>query len=214
MLTKKYIPVGLWYQQFIRLFWFGGMVVILLTDKYELHKKLNSLGTGLLDLVMRFYTHLGDGVFAIALGLLFMIKNIRFGLLIIISYVSSAIIAQLLKQVVFTNFHRPYYYFKEDETFRLIENFTYHSHHSFPSGHATSCFAVFTLLAYFFEEKKHYQLLFAFLAISVAFSRVYLSQHFLQDIIAGSMIGYFSAHLCWILLQDKLSKLDRPFKSS
>ena len=38
------------------------------------------------------------------------------------------------------------------------------------------------------------------LALLVAFSRVYLSQHFLNDIYAGSLLGTASALLAWLIL--------------
>lgn len=203
-----------WFRYSVRIFWLFGLVLVMFTDKFTIHKKLNSYGTEWLDYFMRYYTYLGDGIFAVVLSIFSFIKNMRLGILLLFSFLGSAMIAQLLKRTAFKNFQRPYYYFKNDSSFRFIENFDYHSDYSFPSGHATSCFAIFTILAYHFEVKISYQLVFALLAISVAFSRVYLSQHFIQDIIAGSMIGYIFSSISWIYLQDKLTKFNRPFNKA
>ena len=204
---------ALWFQQGIRIFWLIGIALILFTDKFDFHKKINSFHSPLLDFSFRYLTHLGDGLFAVILGLIIVIKNVRFGILIFVSYIGSALFTQLLKQVIFPHFNRPYFFFKNDSTFHFIENFNYHSHHSFPSGHATSCFAIFTILAYYFSSKITSQILFIILAIIVGLSRVYLSQHFFQDVVAGSMIGYFFAHFTWVFLHSNLEKFNAPIGS-
>jgi membrane-associated phospholipid phosphatase len=63
---------------------------------------------------------------------------------------------------------------------------------SFPSGHATTCFAIFTTFAFISRDNKLRALL-AVLAILFALTRVYLSQHFLEDVLVGSLIGTLTA---------------------
>src|SRR5438132_1203326 len=48
--------------------------------------------------------------------------------------------------------------------------------------------AVFTFIALMNQSKKH-QYLLMILAFLIGFSRIYLLQHFLQDVLAGSFIG-------------------------
>lgn len=198
------------FQLGIRIFWVLCFSLLLFTDKIIFHKKINSFSTSFLDYVMQYLTYLGDGVFAVFLSFIILMRNTGLGIFILISYAVSALITQVLKHTFFNTFHRPYFYFKDDATFHFIQGFQYHSHHSFPSGHATTCFAIFSMLAFYFNKKPTFQLLFLFLAILIAFSRVYLSQHFLQDIIAGSMIGYFSSYFIYSLLQTKFSPLNKP----
>lgn len=71
---------------------------------------------------------------------------------------------------------------------------------SFPSGHASSAFAVATVIAD--QSKKAYIDILAYsLATMAAFSRVHLDKHWASDILVGSAIGYFVA--------KKISALDR-----
>ncbi|HWY36960.1 MAG TPA: phosphatase PAP2 family protein, partial [Bacteroidia bacterium] len=89
-----------------------------------------------------------------------------------------------------------------------------HIHHSFPSGHATAAFALFFCLA-FFAGKSSSKALYFLLALTVAFSRVYLSQHFFEDITAGSFIAvFFSSLVCYFFYlsgtSKKLQRLDKP----
>ena len=57
---------------------------------------------------------------------------------------------------------------------------------SFPSGHSTAGFLTATVLSSFYPEIMFISFL---LASAVAFSRVYLGEHFLSDALTGSIIG-------------------------
>lgn len=63
---------------------------------------------------------------------------------------------------------------------------------SFPSGHATSTFAVATICARAYPRAR---VLFYGGASVVAFSRVYLGSHFLSDVVAGLILGLLVGHL-------------------
>jgi membrane-associated phospholipid phosphatase len=82
---------------------------------------------------------------------------------------------------------------------------------SFPSGHATSAFAIFTSLA-LVSNNKFLKIIFFLFAFLSAFSRTYLSQHWLVDITIGSLIGtLFSLVLYFAFYQsNKLQNLNKP----
>ncbi len=63
---------------------------------------------------------------------------------------------------------------------------------SFPSGHATSVFAVATVFAVFYPRLRWP--LYG-LAITIALGRVYLERHYLSDVMAGALIGTVIASL-------------------
>jgi membrane-associated phospholipid phosphatase len=73
---------------------------------------------------------------------------------------------------------------------------------SFPSGHTTSAFMLFTLLSLAVCE-THRSLrigaVFAFAAILAGFSRMFLAQHFLSDVLAGSLAGILMGSFFWWL---------------
>ena len=62
----------------------------------------------------------------------------------------------------------------------------YPGDYSFPSGHATGAFAVFSAIC--FREKRYYVPLLGFAAL-IAVSRVFIGVHYPLDVIAGSIIG-------------------------
>lgn len=76
-------------------------------------------------------------------------------------------------------------------------------HTSFPSGHTFSSFAVFTYFA-LISRSPILKIIFALMAIFGGLARVYLSQHFLQDILFGGVLGIGVAIVVYFL-QNKLS---------
>ena len=57
---------------------------------------------------------------------------------------------------------------------------------SFPSGHATSVFAVACAFAYFYPRLRWPLYL---LAACISFGRLYLDRHYVSDVLAGAFIG-------------------------
>jgi membrane-associated phospholipid phosphatase len=183
-------------------FWMTGFVLVLNTNQLELHKHLNGFNNSFFDVVVPYATYLGDGIFAILLVVILYFVQKKYSLILLLSFLISSGIAQFLKHVVFPNVMRPIHYFQNDVCFHLVKGVVMHSQNSFPSGHATTCFAIFTTLVLFWKENLRLQAIFAICAILFALTRVYLSQHFLEDVLAGSFIGTFTALLIGIYLPE------------
>jgi membrane-associated phospholipid phosphatase len=80
---------------------------------------------------------------------------------------------------------------------------------SFPSGHATSVFAVACAFAYFYPRLRWPLYL---LALSIALGRLYLDRHYVSDVLAGALIGMV---VTTFLLQYKDSLPSfRPFRTA
>jgi membrane-associated phospholipid phosphatase len=165
-----------------------------------------------MDYVMAWSTHVGDGLFMLLAFIVFLFIRIKTAFILMTSFLLASGITQLLKHTVFSEYKRPYFYLKNDDSFRTITDFTYHTEHSFPSGHATACFVLFTILAFHYQKKYLLQMVFILGAIFFSYTRVYLSQHFLQDIVAGSIIGVLVSQFIWDFLNPKLSKWDKPIR--
>ena len=102
----------------------------------------------------------------------------------------------------------------QDLTLPLVEGVTMYHSNSFPSGHASTffmfCTCLVIILAYRHSKAdKPYctrvQILFNVsllmllaLAVMGAYSRVYLSQHFLSDVCVGSLIGFTTPFLIFL----------------
>jgi len=200
------------YINSLRILWVICAGFILLEDKLELHKKLTAIRSPFMDYVMAWSTHVGDGLFMLLAFIVFLFIRIKTAFILMTSFLLASGITQLLKHTVFSEYKRPYFYLKNDDSFRTITDFTYHTEHSFPSGHATACFVLFTILAFHYQKKYLLQMVFIIGALFFSYTRVYLSQHFLQDLVAGSIIGVLVSQFVWDFLNSKLSKWDRPIK--
>ena len=208
MRTSSYF----FYCSFI--FWTLALGWICLADKIAIHKTLNFIHTRGLDVFFQLITHLGDGWSILFISVILLFVNLRFSLMQITSYASSGIISIVLKNFLFSECKRPYYYLKSDPTFYTMSNFTYFIEHSFPSGHTTSIFALMTLFALTYNKSKLLLLVFFIFALLVAYSRIYLSQHFLIDVLAGSLIGTGTAYFVYKKLNHKLVKFNSPLIKS
>lgn len=200
------------YLNIVRLSWFFGALILFTEDKLEFQKMINRNGTTLLDSISKILTHAGDGVFAITALITFLFIRIKTAVLLVISFLMSAGIVQFLKRVVFSNMKRPFHLLSNDPDFRIIHDFNYHTANSFPSGHSASIFAICTVIAYTYRNKITWQVILAAFAILIGFTRVYLCQHYLQDVIAGSLIGTLVGYYTCVLLQNKINNLDKPLR--
>jgi len=148
---------------------------------------LNSFHSNWLDHFFTFYTYIGDGVFSIIISLLFlMLKRWKDALMIFLAYSLSGIASQIIKNLVIAP--RPISYFKTGEYQHFIKGIITHTSASFPSGHTTSAFALSLTLALILQNKK-WNIPLLGMAILTGYSRIYLGQHFLLDVIAGSILG-------------------------
>lgn len=137
----------------------------------------------------KFFTHVGDGIFVIFLGVLVFLYNRKRGAYILSAYILAGVTSSIIKY--FFNYVRPFHYFvyyRKHYTLNLVDGVDMLGERSFPSGHATAAFVVFSALA-FSTENKMAKVLFFIIALNAAFSRMYLSQHWLVDIFVGSLVG-------------------------
>lgn len=112
-------------------------------------------------------------------------------------------LSYLLKQ--FFGQPRPslwFQYNRVDEQINVVEGVQLLSGaSSFPSGHTMSAFALYGLLAFLVKDKKITGFILAWIALTIGVSRVYLVQHFLRDIYAGSIIGVLVALVVYLVFE-------------
>lgn len=155
-----------------------------------------------LDIVFKYTTHIGDGLFYGLILILFLFfVNYRAAIIGLIIYAISSGVAQYLKHFVFADRARPLKYFGDKVKLHFVDGVTVHIMNSFPSGHTTSVFAMVFVIAYYAKAKVWQQLMLCLIACFVAFSRMYLCQHFLRDVIAGACIGTLIAMLFIIFFE-------------
>lgn len=64
--------------------------------------------------------------------------------------------------------------------------------YSFPSAHSSTAFSVLPILD---KEFKKIHIFWIIFSVMIAISRIYLNEHYLSDIIAGSILGYMIGYV-------------------
>ena len=153
----------------------------------------NQYYSPLADTFFKYVTYLGDGVFCVVLGIGLWFRARKKAYLLIGAYAISGILAQLIKNVGFPKEPRPAEYFAGMiNSLHTVSGVELSHWNSFPSGHTTSAFALFALLT-LWTPKPWLKVGCLVMACLIGFSRMYLLQHFMVDVYAGSLLGTLTA---------------------
>ena len=186
------------------------MIFIFNTTQEELHIYCNQFHTAFFDIFFKNITHLGDGIITPLTALVLIFFSFRKSFIFLAGNLSATGFAQILKNFLFEDQARPFkfFYYSSDYKPYYVPGIELPHSFSFPSGHSTSAFASFLFFA-FISKNNYLKLFFLLCAVITAYSRVYLSFHFVEDITAGSIIGVFFMTIFYIILSpEKISKLD------
>lgn len=184
------------------LFLLIGAAIIIVNSKAETHLIFNSFHTSFLDTVNTYTTYLGDGFTAALLILMMLAVKYRYFIILAGANLVSAVIAQALKHFVFNDIVRPKKFFEGIQDLYFVPGIENHMFNSFPSGHTTCAFALYMSFALIVKNKE-YKFLFLILGLLTGYSRIYLSQHFFEDVYAGSFIGVCSSIVVFYFVQRK-----------
>lgn len=186
-----------------------GLVFLLAIDKGEAVLFLNNWHHANYDWAVKYGTHLGDGLIFIPLVLLALAYRYRFAITLAITGIFLSILTNILKQVVYTDTERPKRFFEGIHDLHFLDGVEMHGLNSFPSGHTATAAALAILIS--LESRKPLWVILAVLyAVFIAFSRVYLAQHFLRDVVFGYLEGMAMGILGYLLAQ----RLVRPYSWS
>ncbi|MBQ3658057.1 MAG: phosphatase PAP2 family protein [Bacteroidales bacterium] len=199
-----------------------GVGLLYTYPKLELHCMLNSYHTGFLDFFFKCYSFLAECPLYVFMLIPLFFKKYRITIFFAISELTAGAISYVLKQSI--SMERPLRAFetRPDLTFPFVEGVDLHSSNSFPSGHSSTFFVFCTVwaivLAYRYQQtadpndrKAKIKIILTVLGLLIfaalgAYSRVYLSQHFLSDVCVGSIIGFSVTHIVYFLGKNKLFK--------
>jgi membrane-associated phospholipid phosphatase len=179
-------------------------------SKKDIHIWLNGLSSPLGDKIFPYITFLGDGLFVLIICVLMLLYRSRYSILIFTTFALSGLIVQIMKKFIFYDILRPQAYFKDIYNLHFVEGIKLYKNGSFPSGHSASAFALFLCLSV--VSKNNFLKFCCFLAACIiGYSRIYLSQHFLVDVVFGSLIGVLTV-MIYSYFNSRLEAgwLDKP----
>ncbi|RYD95344.1 MAG: phosphatase PAP2 family protein [Sphingobacteriales bacterium] len=180
----------------------AGGVLYATMGNHALFQAVHSTHTPALDHFFYYYTYVGDFVVIGPLLLLVWLlpqpyRNRRFFLLLVFTQLLPFLAVQGIKLLI--NAPRPSMVFGDADWFHRIAGLNLHTQLSFPSGHTAGAFACFTFLSLLLPARKAaWGVLFFILAFLVAYSRMYLGQHFFEDVYVGSLLGTLLCALLYI----------------
>ncbi len=148
-----------------------------------------NLHCGFLNLFFKNITHLGGAAFIIGFSLLaFLVLPIQEAMKLFASVTISHLIVRFIKKAV--GRYRPYNDNKLNTITPILKDY------SFPSGHSASAVSLATSLAIIYPK---FSILVFTLAFLVVLSRIYLGHHYPTDTLVGSVIGYTSSIIAFLL---------------
>ena len=189
-------------------------------DKGYLHLALQLPHDTLTDIFFKYYSSFAEWLLYVLMLIPLCFKRLRMTLTFALAEGLSAIIVQTIKHI--WNMPRPVTWFTEQfgnaDMLTLVEGVRMNMWHSFPSGHTATFFAFFTVAVWLLTKQQWtkdeerttdvqttwWSVAFAVacfvLAATGGYSRIYLSQHFTADVLAGSIIGTSAALAAWAIV--------------
>lgn len=201
---------ALWFYLLFMLFLLTLGTMIFLYDKGSLHEMLtinwisksSANVVSFTDVFFKYITEVGGNVpFIVAAVFLF----VKFGYsyFLLLSQLAVTLVVQPIKHIL--NVPRPKVFFVEnfpDVVLHQVDGVSMHSMLSFPSGHTASVFA-FMLALSLICKRTWTSIVFLLIAVLVGYSRIYLSQHFAEDVFVGSIIGVAMTSLTYLFYVQK-----------
>jgi membrane-associated phospholipid phosphatase len=176
-------------------------IFILVYGKQETFFLINGNHNIYTDFFFKYFTYAVDGYMWLAVLVFCLFFRKKYILAVIAAVVISTLLAQFFKRIVFPEDLRPIAYLADNFPVHVVEGVKMNRMYSFPSGHSTAAFTIALVLAHM-VNKRIWSIILPLLALLVGYSRVYLAQHFLTDVLAGMILAVISALLALMLFKN------------
>lgn len=209
---KKFIQNNWLFFACLGLFILAGGTYLAYIEKPEAILFFNENRSDWLNIFFSYVTKLGEELMYVLIVIAFLFVRVRHSILVAVTGLVVMGVSYALKS--FFAIDRPKAFFKKNGMLDQIDFVPGVDLHagatSFPSGHSMSAFALYGLLILILPNRKRYALPLFLIASLVAVSRVYLVQHFWEDIYVGSLIGVVLAMIFYAVDLRFKEVLDKP----
>lgn len=167
-----------------------GTVIVLNTNKGDAILYLNGFYNQWTVPIFSFFTRMGEWAGFLVPFVYFMIfKPIKYQVGFVFVGLLTLILVYFFKHIVYPDTLRPIVFFELNNIELLNRsNIPLNRKHTFPSGHTTAGFAYFFYAA-LCAKHRFFTMTFFGMAFLIGFSRIFLAQHFVIDVVAGSTLG-------------------------
>lgn len=195
-IAKSVVKQNILFYSFSGLLLCGMLLLLLSEPQQSSHLLLNSCHTDALDTFFKYYTRVGEyGIYVLLAGLLF--YRLGDALFVLSGELGIGLVVQIIKRIVaaprpaivFDLAHNP-------DALPLVQEVRMNLYNSFPSGHTATFVTLFLAISILCcrreglsaPVKYSIQCVCFLCAFAGAYSRIYLSQHFLADVFAGACL--------------------------
>ena len=187
-------PYNIWFLVPFMVWVIIGAVLHLVFGKVALFVYINGTYTDMMNSVMYYTTYMGTALFIIPVLMIPLLAE-RYRHRWYLAYATACSIIPMIvlhtMKAVFAK-PRPMHYYEHTNWVHILPHWDRVFENSFPSGHSEGAFSLFCFLSIILPRRfRMVGTLFFILALAVAYSRVYLTAHFFEDVYAGSIIGVF-----------------------
>ncbi len=184
------------------LYWFTLILLVITSAVVEKGTEvllINGNHSPSLDFFFVALTRLGEGWVFIPLVVVLLFIRYKYVIIAISIAGFHSLCCLILKKFVFSHQLRPKNVL-DNQLLHFVEGIDVHGYQSFPSGHTATiiCFVVYISLL---SKHRLLSVILLCVGLAVAYSRIYLLQHFLIDVTAGAFIGAISTFLIWHLFE-------------
>jgi membrane-associated phospholipid phosphatase len=186
------------YAMFRRAVFFSLLLCLLLFLFFLFYGKtgsfllINSSHSPALDVLFKYGTFLGDGLIYIPLLVYCIFFNRSLAVPAVLSILICIVLTHFFKRVIFPDALRPLSLEAQQFTLHKVAGVHINRVHSFPSGHTATAFATALLLVSVLKRGA-WTFLVMLIPFFVGYSRVYLAQHYVSDVLGGMLIGIITA---------------------
>ena len=183
------------------------LIIKLAYSREVIYFAVNARYSAWADYIAPYITDIGNGWTIIILAVIISLFNFRGAFLIATAYGVTSILVQIVKRIV--DAPRPKLYFQDQLShIHFVKGMYIDTFDSFPSGHSVTAFSAAVAITYLCKNKR-WALLLLTVAILVGCSRMYLSEHFFEDVVAGSIMGVVVT-IFWLTWLDNKKFLHTP----
>lgn len=191
------------------LFLLVGLVPLISMEKGEVLLWFNRFNTPFWDMFFSIITRFAEvPAFVMVFLVFYILKKRKEAWLVGVLGVLVLLTAFLLKSLF--RHPRPKSFFEDNkllDQIYFVEGIYINSGDTaFPSGHTMGAFALFSIISFLTPNKSWMPVLFFSLALLVGFSRIYLVQHFFEDVYSGAIVGVLLSLLAvWLFRKYQTS---------
>lgn len=187
--------------------WIVGYIMIATIPTKDLFQYFNNWNSELLNFLMPAITTMGEGwLIAIVIILVMIVKkrfrNIKFIVVATACMSIPSLFTNIIKRIL--DEPRPLKFWDNAEWIHQVPGYEAFYSNAHPSGHTTGAFSLFCFLSLLLSRKwSSVAVIYFALALLTGISRIYLAQHFFDDVWAGSIMGTTVCYLIFKMFYKK-----------